>query len=583
MYTICDKKMKQKIVIFGAGDIGRRAFKALDKDYDVLAYVDNNIDIRGKYIYNREVVGPDEVRRLNPDKVVIAMLRYIDVGRQLNEMGIKNVYVLKITDNGFEIDDYKLNKFEYIQLYRKCIFKEFEYNYEKIGMSSRKAQKNVLMVSYSFPPEGGPAVQRTLKFVKYLHEFGYRPIVLTCGKTNKYMRDDTLEREIPDCTKVIRIEEEPKADWNNILGREQELFDCFFFVSESKHFMNKLVSVQEQCGGHLLPDEKMFWIIECIRKIEDFIDMNEIDVIYTTAPPFSTHILGSFLKKKYGISWVADYRDLWTSSDDYNALYNPSITEEEIRLFRYLENILVENMDHIVVAGEYWKKGFIDRFNVIENKICEITNGYDEEDFENIKIETSHNCKFTLCYNGAMRYRNRNPEGLIQIINELINDGIIAENEIQWIINGKISSEYNRIIDVIDTYKIVYRNGMLSHEQSIYMAMKSDLLIFYGEKGEHGKINYPGKFYEYLRFGKKILCLSGENSFQDKILKETCLGENFDYGQKTEIKGFIGREYIRWKSGKQINPELDVSLIEKFERRNLTRKLASVMDLVQWG
>lgn len=571
--------VRQRIVIFGAGDVGKRAYGALSRNYDVIAYSDNNEALHDKVVYGCRVIAPEEIELLDPDMIVIAMLRYIQAGRGLVEKGYKKIYVLNFSDNGFEVDKYELKPFTYRTLYSDCRIKPVDCVHSEKDKKKCRKRKNVLMVSYAFPPEGGPAVQRTLKFVKYLGEFGYLPVILTCGKDGKYMVDSSLESEIPENVKVVRIDAPPRIVWEDLICREQELFDCFYFASGSEEFMERLEKVQECCAGHLLPDEKMLWVINCIREMDDVIDMADIDFIYTTAPPFSVNILGEYLKKKYCIPWIADYRDLWTSNDDYNRLYNPAVTRDEIELFRLLEGLLLKHADHVVVAGENWEKDFTERFGVSEDCISTITNGYDEEDFETLTYHSIYNDMFTLCYNGAMRYKNRNPVWLIQLINALIREGSISREDICWIINGKISNDFNRLIDETDIYHFVKRNGMVSHKESINVTMSSDLLIFFGEKGTDGRLNYPGKFYEYLRFGRKILSFSGEGSFQDAVLKETGRGVNFDYDEKESIADFIKDEYGKWKRHSQEFPAYGNKGIERFERRYLTKELARILML----
>lgn len=571
-----------QIIIFGAGNIGYRAFGALNKKYEVIAYSDNNASTHGTFVHGKPVIPPGQIKDLHPDMIVIAMARYGNVGIQLRELGYRNIFIIEFEDNGYEIESVNLKEFNEKRLYEGCNYGLDCLDYGHKGREHKKKDnKRVLMISYDFPPEGGPGVQRTLKYVKYLPEFSYEPVVLTCGRDGKYINDTTLEEEIPEGVRVIRVECDAMYSWEKITEMGQNLFDLFYGVTRSKGLIDELISVQDMNIGHPLPDEKIVWAVECIKLIEDVLDLSSIDIIYSTAPSFSQHILGCYFKRKYGIPWVADYRDLWASDENYLHLYNQSTTDAEYHLFEKLESELCKRMDFVIVAGGYWKEGFVQKYQVQDDRITEITNGYDEADFCNRKACNERNRKFTLCYNGSMRYKNRDPVFMLKILNELIEEKKIDANYIQWVINGQLSSEYLENVGVNDVHGIVKLNGAISHSDSIDISMQSDLLVFYGEAGELGKINYPGKFYEYLRFGRRILCFSGKESFQDIVLQDTGLGVNFDYYQRECIKKYILSEYLSWKENSNDAPTVPFEKIEVFERRNLTRKMADIFDLIE--
>lgn len=573
----------ERIVIFGAGNIGYRAFNVLKNKYDIVAYSDNNSSLHGTFLHGKPIVSPSQIENLNPGMIIVAMARYGNVGIQLRNMGYKNIYILEFEDNGYEIECVTLKEFKEKRLYDGCDYNHvfFNMDYGKRKKAQTNNKRNVLMISFNFPPEGGPGVQRTLKYVKYLREFNYEPIVLTCGKDNKFINDSSLENEIPDGIRVIRVETDAMYSWEKITDKAQDLFDLFFSVIESKKIMEELVCVQDKNIGHPLPDEKIVWAAECIKCIEEELDFSSIDIIYSTAPSFSQHILGCYFKKKYNIPWVADYRDLWASDENYLQLYNQSTTRAEYCLFEKLESELCRYMDYVIVAGGYWKEGFIKKYHVPENRITDITNGYDEADFNNRKTKSERNKKFTLCYNGSMRYKNRNPVFLLNILNELVEEKRIDEKKVQWVINGQLSADYIEKVSSQDVRGIIKLNGVVSHSDSIDISMNSDLLVFYGEGGELGKINYPGKFYEYLRFGRRILCFSGRNSFQDVVLHDTGLGKNFDYDQKEDIKDYILNEYLVWEEGSMGGITVPFDKIEVFERKNLTQKMAEIFDSIE--
>jgi len=531
----------KRIIIFGAGNIGKMAYLYLSEKYEVVAFADNNTQIWGNSLFNKQIISPVDIASFFVDFIVIATVHYKAIGTQLNDMGYRNIYGFELNNDG-KTENYKLFQLEYLK------FEDFNLEALPFKTVSHEVQsqkeKKVLMIAYSFPPEGGSAVQRPLKFVKYLQDFGYMPVVLTSGSGNRItsISDDSLEKEIPASVRVVRIDNNFDRSYLRTKEKLEEVFSYLYRISGSVSDTRAIYEEKKNNMVRLLPDDRMFWEVECIRRIEEFIDMNDIDLIWSTVPSYSVHMLGYFLKKKYGIPWVADYRDLWTVSKTYSSLYT-WYTPRDVEIQRPFEKKILEDADTIVVAGGSWIKLFADELQISLNKLTEITNGYDEADFDGLSVRTYANKKFTLCYNGLMQHEHRNPCFLLTILNEMIGEDSIDKEKICWVINGRIKDSFFNEMKELDKYGIVQANGEITHRDCLQSGCDSDLMVFMGETGENGWINYPGKFYEYLRIGRPILCLTGHNSFQEKVLKETGLGENFDLEDRNEIKEYVSRLY----------------------------------------
>lgn len=568
----------KKIVLFGAGKRGKEAYSILHREYDIIAFADNKASLRGNLLYGKEIICAEDIKNYGIDEIIIATIFFYRIGVQLENLGYNNIFV-------FDTRERSKSKVDYIVFpFQKMVFEDFIFQKKNFtqrkDLHSHTGKKKVLMIAYTFPPKGGAGVQRPLKFIKYLREYNYEPVVLTSGGNNYiHIADDTLKEDIPFGLKIIRVEDKFDYSYLYSKNRMQEVIDYLYQVIDSEEIIKELFLSQEINAGRMLPDERIFWEVDCIKCIEEKINMDEIDLIWSTVPAFSQHILAYYLKMKYGIPWVADYRDLWTTDKRYSSLYT-WYTDRDIKLQEPIEHSLTKKMDAIVVAGGFWKENFIKKFGISEDCITEITNGYDEQDFANIKKKNTMNQKFTLCYNGSMYPQCRNPRWLLQVLDNMIYENEIEANEICWIINGDISQEFQSVIDQWDKYHIVKTTNVLPHKKSIQIAMNADLLVFYGENGDNGELNYPGKFYEYLRMERPILCFSGHNSFQEKIINELGIGKNFDYGEfEGEVREFLKQEYVLWK--KETPPILNHNKkIERFERKNLTKKLSIVFDKV---
>lgn len=570
----------EKIIIFGTGFRANQAYPFLRVDHEVLAFADNNPQAWGTMFYGLPVISAEQIKEYDADEVVIAIENYGEVATQLEQMGIENIRRIRYNRNRADDERVPVISFRAFNIYGNRAYHSSDFLTEKERFPRPDGKgKKVLMIAYSFPPEGGPAVQRTLKFAKYLPEFGYTPVILTTGRTNKQFEDKSLELEFPSMQNIIRIEDTYQLAGLISENTKQELFDYLYYVSGSEKWMSQFGDLQWKEMPYILPDARLFWEIECLKHLDEHIDMSTVDVVYSTAPSYSQLLLGAALKKKYHIPWVGDYRDLWTSDERYYHTFYPNITDEIASTLFPLEKKLAEKMDAIIVAGESWADGFIKNFGIDPAKITAITNGYDEEDFKNITYDRVKGERFTLCYNGTLHLANRDPLQLLRIVNSLIDAKQMDGERVCLKFNGKVKENYLASMQNEDRYHIVQTNGIMTHSDSIQSALDSDLMVFYGVGGENGEINYPGKFYEYLRFGRPILSFSGHNSFQERVLKETGLGENFDYDEENDIKEYILKQYREWENSSH-RKNLKSDKITRFERRYLTGKLSEVFDRV---
>lgn len=327
--------------------------------------------------------------------------------------------------------------------------------------------------------------------------------------------------------------------------------------------------------GRLIPDNQIIWVNECLKQIEQKLDLSEIDIVYTTGNPYSTYFLGFYIKMKYGIKWVQDYRDPWMTNRIYLDNYRENVTETE-DLQKQLEKEFNLNADAILVVAGNTIAEYVNEYGISEKKIFEITNGYDEDDFKDIIVGNERNQKFTLCYNG-MIYLDRNPLKLLGAINELIDGEQILADDIKWIINGTFEKDWRQKIEELDKYNIVCYNGYLTHLESIKSAMQSDILILFGAQGEATKIFYTGKVFEYIRMKKPILSFSTEGGVLTDILAETETGDNFEYGDIENVKKYLVKRYGQWKYGEQMSCG-NAEAIKRYSRESITRKLGEIFD-----
>lgn len=436
------------------------------------------------------------------------------------------------------------------------------------------SRKKVLFIAHIFPPVGGSGVQRSLKFVKYLRDFGWEPIVVTVGNTMYPLKDETLVSEIPEEIEIIRIDERMNIDE----AYANKLVQIYSGVVNDNGLMEEYIKELNKSQEHLnqllfQPDTYILWAAEVLDKIDDKVDFEKIDMVYTTSGPYSDHIIGYYLKQKYDKPWVADFRDEWTNNSYVN--FNKSSILYRVNFA--MENSIVNQADDIITVTSISKQNYEEIFGLKTKKVHEITNGYDEEDFNNLDSKKEKNEKFTIVHNGLL-YMIRTPETFLKAIINLIKSGKIIKDRVNvlfpWIENEKQWRKYIMDNDLDDIVKIT---GYLNHEESLNLAIGSDLLLLVIGKGDENKTVYTGKVFEYLRLCKPILSLSPKESLVEKLIDKTNRGKNFEFDDIEGIEDYIIEMYSKWENGTLPTFQMTED-IKEYERKSLAEKLINVFE-----
>lgn len=586
----------RKCIIFGASKTGVKAYELLKDKYDICFFSDNSTKKIGGKICGKEIISPSVINKYSEYVVIIASVYYSAINKQLLELGVKNILIFYCFGNLSESNEnlkYGLYEMGDEILFEKCkydyelvskITSDFSLNYKNESntvkcneVSKKEKSKNVLICAYIFPPLGSGGVQRTLKFAKYLKKNGYFPCILTVGKNdNKYGLDTTLLDDVNEGIEIIRVDDKIIFPELLSLEEQQEIFNLYAGVVEDEDWLKEYKNIfkEKNIDCRLIPDNKIGWVNECLKIIESKINLNEYGVVFTTGTPFSSFLLGYYIKHKYNIKWVMDYRDSWTSNDYYIEHVYKNDVKLTLDIQRTLESKLVDYADAVIVVAKNLIYDYKDKFGCSLSKFVEITNGYDESDFDNIYVSKNDSDKYTICYNGSLGF-DRDSTVLLKVINGLIKKGKIDSGKIRWIFNGLVLEEDKRKLNEIDNYNIIEYNGYLPHKESLISAMNTDLLVLYGFKDEGAKFGYNGKVFEYIRMQTPIIAFASKGGVLDEILNETNTGSVFEYDDYQGIEEYLLTLYRAWEQKKEIYFP-NIKNIKKYSREETTLSLMQV-------
>lgn len=413
-----------------------------------------------------------------------------------------------------------------------------------------------LIITYYWPPAGGSGVQRWLKFVKYLQDFGIEPIVYTVDNANYPKEDDSLISEIPKNITVLK---------NPIF----EPTDVFFWKQKgvkkkdvANSTNNSLLSFIR--GNFFIPDPKIFWVKSSVKFLQNYLKDHPIDVIISTGPPHSMHLIAQKISKKNNIKWIADFRDPWTDLYYNNEFKQLSFAKEKNKK---LEKSVLENANCVLTVSNSLKKDFLKT----AKNVAVITNGFDSEVLqdENVVLDS----KFTISYIGLLP-KQSNPVVFFKVLKKLCDANDEFKNDVQLLFVGDISSEVRLEIEKNNLAEITQIKGYVPHKESIEFQKKAQVLLLLIPNVPKSAGILTGKLFEYITAKRPILALGPENEDLAEILQSTNAGVVIDHQNEAKLSIEISRLYQQFKEGKL---SVNSKNLAQFHRKNLTEQLASII------
>lgn len=424
-------------------------------------------------------------------------------------------------------------------------------------------RRKVLIISYYWPPAGGPGVQRWLMFSNFLPKFGWAPTVYIPENPSYPQLDESLLAKVPEDIEIWKQPIwEPYRLAEKFSAKNRQYKGGRFESTPGTGWKNRL-SVWVR-GNFFIPDARRFWVKPSLRFLAKKIREEGIEAITTTGPPHSLHLIGLGLKKQFPeMPWVADFRDPWTQISYHEHL---QLTPYARRRHLTLEKKVLQTAD-LVLATSYTDA---DNFRKLGAKAETLTNGFAGEP---VLAKTQKDGKpFTISYVGILE-QLRNPVALWQALGEMIREEPSLAGQVKLQFAGTVDAAVLKTVEDYIPQENLENRGYLSHQASQEVMRSSDLLLLTNFPAERSAGIIPGKLFEYLASGNPILSVGPPKADVAKILEETCAGEHFLYHQKEEMKAYL-RALISGESSMERN----VAAIAQFSRERLTGKLAALLD-----
>ncbi len=444
--------------------------------------------------------------------------------------------------------------------------------------------RNLLLVSYHFPPFGGSGVQRSAKLARYLPLAGWRPFILTAAHRHYPLRDPTLLAGLPGevvVTPVYGLEPGSLAamigDQFRLNGQPAPAVD---FLEDRLYWrLHRAAAVLR------LPEVELLWIPAAIKQARRLIRRHNIEAIITTSPPNAAHLVGLHLKRRLGIPWIADLRDPITD----NFACDP--TSHLAGCFRrWLEQSTLSRADHVVVTCPDLADRLLNRCTALQaHGVSTITNGYDPSDSPrrgepprhalesaDEDFRRSRPCRrFTLAHVGAF-YRQQSVSPLLDAVRAVRTARPDLARHLTLRIVGTIAASQRCVIRDSDEAFLEYP-GYRPHQEALDEMARADTLVLMTPSNEGGRLCIPAKTFEYLAFGGHIIAVVHPRTALARILTEAGNVTLVAHGAPGQLAMAIESRMDAWLAGRP-DPLRDRDAIDRFRRDRLAQRYARLIE-----
>ena len=425
--------------------------------------------------------------------------------------------------------------------------------------------KRALIITYYWPPAGGSGVQRWVKFAKYLPSEGWQPVVYTPQNPDLPSVDESLLEDIPAEAEIIKTPIiEPYGIYRKLTGSKGQIKIEANPGGNGKGSFVKRLSMWVR-GNLFMPDPRCLWIGPSVRFLKKYLKEHPVDVIVSTGPPQSMHLIARRVSLATGIPWVADFRDPWTKIFYFKHLRLSKWAE---RRHHELEKSVLDDATAIIAVSPLVQQDFA---AMTTTPVHLVTNGYDESDYtENVTPDEN----FNVVHTGLLTAEG-NPMELWKALGAKCMEDAGFAARFRLVLAGKTDSKVLESISEAGLDKYLTDYGYIDHHKAVMLQRTASLLILPIREEPETKAILPGKLFEYLAARRPVLGVGTSEGAMATVLQETGAGRIFDWEDAESIVRFIDSLWNDFLTGKGADMNAD---IEKYSRRMTTKKMVEVFN-----
>ena len=424
--------------------------------------------------------------------------------------------------------------------------------------------RRVLIITYYWPPSGGSGVQRWVKFSKYLPAEGWQPVIYTPENPEMQSVDQSLYGDIPAEAEIIRRPiTEIYSLYRGLTGKKASAAEVNVVNSQKKSFLQRVVMWLR--GNLFIPDPRVSWVRPSVCFLRKYLQEHPVDVIVSTGPPHSMHLIGRKVARATGIPWIADFRDPWTKIFYFKHL---SLTSWARRRHEKLEQAVLDDASAVVAVSPLVRDEFA---AMTRSRIELITNGYDPDDYAQ-PVEPDG--FFNVTHTGLFA-ADGNPLSLWKALGDKVREDAAFAAKLRLRLVGKTDAPVLQAIRDAGLADQLVDLGYKDHLTAVREQLNASVLILPLRQEPEYRATLPGKLFEYLGARRPILGIGQTDGAMARIVGETRTGEVYDWPDAAGLRAAVDRLWEAFRSGEE--PVLTEN-IEAYSRRSTARRMAALME-----
>jgi glycosyltransferase involved in cell wall biosynthesis len=423
-------------------------------------------------------------------------------------------------------------------------------------------RSRLLVVAYYFPPMGLSGVQRVAKFVKYLPEFGWDPVVLTVVPAGSFSYDESLEKEI----ERLEVPVYRTASWD-----PTRLFGAQETVRMPSGFWRKILS--SLTNFFFIPDNKIGWKPSALAKGRELLEDDSFDAIFSSAPPYTAHLIGCRLSREFGLPLVTDFRDDWVGNP---RLWFPTPLHRQRH--ETLEARVIHRSDHITTINRNIKEALIRRNLEPEayTRCSILPHGYDPEDFPGDEPAPRGDDRCCFLYSGVF-YDVQTPDYFLRGVARAVERRPALRDKLELVFVGLVPEDSLELAETLGIGDLITAVGYVPHAKAVEYLKSADILwMTVGRQPAEESIS-TSKLYEYIGTRKPILGLVPDGSARRTLAR---YGASITVAPEAVdgISDAVLELFDAWTSDALPGPVHE--FVRQFDRRQLTADLARYIHSV---